>query len=146
MSTANQAKGPVTVSTTADLHAAGKAGHTFEEITIATPDTEPVRKEAHAAGLAEGRAAGAAEATTVERARIAAIQAIAQPGFEKEIAAAIESGATADATAGTILRATKDKGITLGAIVADASVVQRSAEPTKAASGWDKAVAKMARK
>jgi ClpP class serine protease len=139
------AKGPITVATTAELHAAGKAGHRIEEITVASADLEPIRKEAHDKGFVDGKAAGATEGTAAERARILSIQSIAQPGFDKEIAAAIESGATADETAVSILRATKAKGVTLAAIAADGSQVVPHAgaqRQTQGQSTWGKAVGK----
>ena len=58
-----------------------------------------------------------------ERTRIAAINKLAQPGFESHIKAAIESGASPGDTALAIMTAAADRGITIGAIHKDSPPV-----------------------
>lgn len=146
------AKGPVTVSSTAELQAALQAGHKADEITIAAVDKAAIRAE----GMKEGEAKAAADvevktkaaaeaATKAERDRIIGIQAVAMPGFEKETTEAIASGVSVADASVAMLRAVKDRGITLGAIRSDSTLTTRAnpGEPT-AAAGWDKAAKKAA--
>lgn len=64
------------------------------------------------------------DAVQAERTRIAAIQAFAEPGFEKLVADAITSGATVEATALSILKAQKDRGVSVAAMRQDGQAVQ----------------------
>lgn len=117
-------KGPISVSTTAELQAALVAGHTPEEITLQTVDTEAIKAAARTSALAEAESKHKSEletatktaredAAAAERKRIVALQAIAVAGFETQISAAIESGATAEVTAIEIAKLQKDRGTTL---------------------------------
>lgn len=124
------AKGPITVSNTTELRAALAAGHSDEEITVRTLDEAAIRAEGHAAGVAEEVTRGQAlvakakdEATLAERTRIVGLNSIAVKGFEKEVQAAVESGATIEATAVDIAKASKARGTTMAANIADASEV-----------------------
>lgn len=122
MSTATKtkaaAKGPITVSNTAELHAAIAAGHTTEEISIESAvNVEEIRTEAHAAGVAEATAANEqaiiaarAEAVTTERARVTGLQGIAVKGFEDVVTKAMASGTTVEATAVAITQAQRSRG------------------------------------
>lgn len=121
----DMARGPITIKNTAELRAALTSGHTGEEITVAEVDTKKIEADARAAGVTEGRAAAEAEtsaavekarteasadAVKAERARIAGINAIVLPGFEKEAQAAIENGKTPEAFALEQSAAQRDRG------------------------------------
>jgi len=100
------------VKTTAELHAAIEAGADPKTITIAaaeTIDTDAIR------------AAATATAVASERARYDGITALAAPGFDAEIKAALASGATVEATALTLYTAAKDRGINLAGIESDST-------------------------
>lgn len=101
-----------TVRTTAELHAAIAAGTDPQTLQIAA--VEPVDVEAI-------RAEAGAAAAKAERERIQGIHALAAKGFEKEVAAAIESGSSVEATALTLFKAAQDRGISLAGIKADAT-------------------------
>jgi len=116
--TMSNTNGRVTVSTTEDLRNALAAGNTADNIDIASGDAAIAA--ARSEGEAAGRAAATADAVTAERARIVGIQAIARPGFEQETNAAIESGASAEAFAMTLLKAASDRGVTLESVRRDA--------------------------
>lgn len=123
-----QAKGPITVATTAELQAALAAGHTAEEITIKATDVEALKtaakSEGEAAALAkikDAEAAASEGAVKAERERIAGLHAIAIAGFETEIAEAIKTGASVGDTAIKISTAAKDRGVTLGKLQAEGS-------------------------
>jgi hypothetical protein len=62
-------------------------------------------------------------AVQAERDRIVALLAMQQPGFEREIADAIKTGASVSDTAVRILAIQADRGITLRAIAADSKGV-----------------------
>lgn len=114
-----------TVKTTAELHAAIEAGTDPKTITIAaaeTIDTDAIRAEA------------AAAATTNERSRIAAIQGLAVKGFETEVQAAIDSGASVEAAGMSLFKAAQDRGVTLESIKRDAKKV----DPASASAGKGK--------
>lgn len=103
-----------TVTTTAELQAALAAGTDPQTIQIAAEsvDVEAIK----AAAATEASAA----AVTGERERIKGINALATAGFEAEIAAAIDSGASVEATALTLFKAAQERGITVQAIRQDA--------------------------
>ncbi len=65
---------------------------------------------------------------------------MASKGFETEIAAAIESGTTVEATALQLFKAAQDRGISLNAIKADATGASTSTPAGDAAQGERKAV------
>ncbi|KAB7767617.1 S49 family peptidase [Xanthomonas maliensis] len=119
--------GQVTVSTTADLRNALAAGYTAEQLTIAGNET--VIAAARAEGEAAGRAAATDAAVTAERGRIAGIQALARAGFDAELQAAVDSGATPEAFALTLLQAAQERGITLDAVRRDAPPAAAHARP-----------------
>lgn len=110
--------GQVTVSTNEDLRQALAAGHTADQITFAS--NEAAIAEARAAGVQEGTATATASAATAERERITAIQGMAAEGFDAELKAAIETGQSPEAFAMVLIKAAKDRGITLTAIRKDA--------------------------
>lgn len=112
-------KGPVTVSTTAELQNAVKAGHTIDEISVAEPDLAAVR--------AEGAAA--------ERERIQSVESQAIPGHEKLIAALKFDGKTTGPEAAVqVLQAERaQRGKQVSAMVEDAGQVSVPAAAAPAA-------------
>lgn len=143
--------GPVTVSNTTALRAALDAGHTPEEITVLEVDIEKIKTEAVAAAQADWQAkqTAAIEAATkearevavkAERDRIVGLQAISMKGFEKEVAAAIESGATVEATAVQITKLARERGVTVDSLKAGAPAAVRhggaAPETTAEGSKW----------
>lgn len=119
------AKGPITVETTQQLHAALAAGHTAEEITIKAVDIAAIQTEAVAAFqkgdvFAKAITDAKAEATTAERTRVAALQDISIKGFEKELTAAIKDGSTAEALAVAQSKAVRERGTSVSTQAADA--------------------------
>jgi len=97
------AKGPVTVSNTAELRTAIVAGYTADEIVMPTAEDSSAaiaaaRAEGHAEGLAEGtnkgRAEGRIEGANAERQRIKDVEAAVLPGHEPLIAALKFDGKT----------------------------------------------------
>lgn len=113
------------VSTTAELQAAIAAGGDLSVIEISAPekvDVDAIRKES------------AEAATASEKTRIAGIQALAQPGFEAEVAAAIDGGLTVEAAGLSLFKAAQDRGVTLGSIQRDSKKV----DPASASAGKGK--------
>ncbi|UTD54930.1 S49 family peptidase [Halomonas sp. MS1] len=95
-----------TVKTTAELQAAIEAGTDPKTIQIAEPeavDTDKIR----------------AEAAEAERARCKGIMGLASAGFEKEVATAIDEGASVEATGLALFKAAQDRGINLQTLQAD---------------------------
>lgn len=145
------AKGPVAVASTAELIAALTAGHKPEEITFKHADLEAARAEGHAKGKAEGLAeldTKVKAAIDGERARIGAIQNVAPAGFEKEVAAAISDGSTAEAFSAKVLATMKERGTSVAAQAADATRAAHAPTPGATAakaegSKWGKAVSKL---
>ena len=125
MSTGN--KGQVTVSTTEDLRNALAAGHTADQISIASSDAAIA--QARREGEDSGREASTDEAVKAERTRIADLQALSRPGFDAELKAAIEGGDSAEKFALTLVRTAADRGITLEAMRKDASKPAAHAKP-----------------
>lgn len=111
------------VKNTAELQAALAAGTTAENIEIA--QAAPAKLEDF--DLTEVKN----QARTEERERIAAITALAQPGFEAEIQAAIADGSTAEASALAILTASKERGISLTSIKNDATQASTTSPTTE---------------
>lgn len=147
-------RGPITVTTTDQLHAALAAGHAPEEITITSVDVAAIKAEGHAAGVAEQTlkmdaavAKATADATAAERARVSGLQAISMKGFEKEIGVAIDNGATVEATAVAIAKLARERGTTVAAIAGDAPGAVRHSEGGAGAGadakGWGKITAKV---
>jgi len=102
---------------------------------------------AHAAAVTSAEAdksAAVENAATAERKRVADLLALSQPGAEAAIDAAIKSGATAAETAIAILAAMKDKGVSVGALRADATSTTHASSGATGRTGgaWDKAVAR----
>ncbi len=126
----NTTKGQVTVSTTEDLRAALAAGYAGDQISIATPNASAEAiATARAAGVEEGRKAAADDVVKAERTRIAEIQALARPGFDAELKAAIDGGDSPEKFAHSLLKAANDRGITLDAIRKDAPAAALHAKP-----------------
>ncbi|TKD46083.1 S49 family peptidase [Azotobacter chroococcum] len=69
-----------------------------------------------------------------ERERITGIHALAAAGFDEEIAAAIDSGASVEATALTLFKAAQDRGISIAAIKRDATAAAPATPPTAGAA------------
>lgn len=128
-----------TVKTTAELRAAIEAGAdplTIEIAAAAPVDTDALKAEAAAAAVA------------AERERIKGITALAATGFEAEINAAIETGASIEATALSLLKAAQDRGITVAAIKHDAPAAAAPATPPastqpNATSLWERTMKKI---
>ncbi|XKE45745.1 S49 family peptidase [Halomonas organivorans] len=98
------------VKTTAELQAAIEAGTDPKTLQIAEPqatDTDKLKREA------------AEAATNAERERCKGILDLASPGFEQEVAAAIDEGASVEATGLRLFKAAQDRGISLDDIAAD---------------------------
>jgi ClpP class serine protease len=153
---AGAAKGPITVSTTAELADAVAKGHTVEEISIKSVDVEAIKTEAHAAGLEAGKAElaaattkAASDATAAERKRVMGLQGIAMKGFEPEIQKAIESGATVEATAVEVTKIARTRGTNLASQRNDApDAVNHGGADAAAGSkkSWDKVKGRMNKK
>lgn len=108
------------VSTTAELRTALAAGTDPQSIEIAQaaqPDVESIKAEARQEG------------STAERERITGIQALAQPGFEAEVKAAIDDGLSVEASGLKLFQAAKDRGITLAGIKQDATKASAATPP-----------------
>lgn len=123
MSGRTAAKGAILVATTDALRAALAAGHTGEEITLDLPDVAGAVKAATDKAAAEFKvqadkdiADARADGVKTERARILGIQNIAVKGFEAEVSAAIESGASVEATAVKITSAIRERGVSVQGI------------------------------
>jgi ClpP class serine protease len=107
-----------TVTTTAELRAAITAGTDPNTIEIAA-----------GANLDEIRTEARAEGAKTERERLKGINALASKGFEKEIEAAIDSGATVEATALQLFKAAGERGITLAGIKLDSTGATTTTPP-----------------
>ena len=114
-------KQKVKVTSTEDLRQALAAGHEASQIVFDnTAAVAAAREEGEAAGKASVNAESIRdEATTDERERISAIQALASPGFDAELKAAIDGGHTPEKFAMALLVAAKDRGVTIEAIQKD---------------------------
>jgi capsid assembly protease len=128
----------VKVSNTDDLRLALAAGYEASQIEITHPSNESVIAKARAEGVAEGQKAAAETAITSERKRIADIQSMGRPGFDAELKAAIDSGASPEAFAMSMLKAAQDRGITLEAIRKDAPPAAPHAKPGDTQGGGKK--------
>lgn len=151
-------KGPITVKSTDELRAALEAGHTVDEVSLATVDVAALTAAANKAGrdeaakeLAETHKTATAEAVkaavATERTRISGLQAIAVKGFENEIQAAVESGASVEATAIEISKLARTRGVTVAALAGDAPGAVKhggkgSGAPSASDSPWSKITAK----
>lgn len=108
------------VKTTAELHAAIEAGTDPKTIQVAAAepvDTDKLKAEASEA------------AAKAERERCQGIHALAAPGFEKEIAKAIEDGSSVEATGLALFKAAQDRGITLAGLQADSTSAPPATPP-----------------
>lgn len=115
-----------TVKTTAELQAAIEAGTDPKTIQIAaaeTVDTDKIR----------------AEASDAERARCKGIMDLASPGFEKEVATAIDEGASVEATGLALFKASQDRGISLQSMRADGQGAPASTPPKDDAEATERA-------
>lgn len=111
-----------TVKTTAELQAAIEAGTDPKTIQIAaaeTVDTDKLR----------------AEAAEAERQRCIGIQALAMPGFEKEVAAALANGDSVEATGLALFKAASDRGISLKGIQGDSTEASKTTPPKDGEAG-----------
>lgn len=141
----------IKVATTAALLAAVQAGHKVEQIEIdASAEIAAAVEKAKTEALAAANTKAAADieaAVKAERTRIVDIQSIAAPGFEKEVGDAIASGASAADTSFAIMKAAKDRGVTLTAIAKDSpNPAARAPAQKEATAGWEKAATKLANK
>lgn len=129
----NTQQGQVTVSTTDDLRKALAAGHTADQIQIASADATAIAA-ARAEGESTGRAAATEDAVKAERKRIGEVHALARKGFDAELKAAIDNGDSAEKFALALMTAARDRGITLEAIEKDAPAAASHAKPGDDAS------------
>ena len=105
-----------TVKTTAELQAAIEAGTDPKTIQIAAADTVDVEKVR-------------ADATEAERKRCMGIQALAMPGFEKEVAAALVNGDSVEATGLSLFKAAQDRGVSLAGMQGDSTQAPPATPP-----------------
>ena len=133
----------VTVSTTEDLRQALAAGHTADQITIASSDD--AIKAAREEGEQAGRKATHDDAIKAERKRVLDIQALVKDGFQTEAQAAIEAGDSPEAFALAMVKAANDRGITLDAIRKDApkAAPKGNTNASDQKASWDSVVAKL---
>ncbi|MDC3734780.1 S49 family peptidase [Pseudomonas syringae pv. syringae] len=120
-----------TVYSTAQLREALAAGTDPNTIEIA---------QASQSELETARTQASTQAVTAERERIKGINGLASKGFEAEITAAIDSGASVEATALQLFKAAQDRGISLSAIKADSTRASTSTPSDGNAQGERKAV------
>ena len=109
---------PTIVKTTAELRAAIEAGTDPLTIEVCGPDT---------AAIEAAQATAVATAVADERVRHAGVTALAAPGFEAEIKAALDNGSTVEATALTLYKAAQDRGISLTSIKNDSTAAAAAA-------------------
>lgn len=127
------------VRNTAELRQALAAGLAHDQIEVCNAEAIAA---ARAEGVIEGKAAAPAkpdqpsaealraEGAKTERTRIAGLREIARAGFEAEHTAAIEAGDSPAQFALTMMKAAKDRGITLDAIAKDSPPAAPHAKPT----------------
>jgi signal peptide peptidase SppA len=111
-------KSTVTVSNTDDLRLALEAGYTADQIEIEQPapvSTAVVSIDA----TAEQIAAAKAEATTAERSRLTALMGMQEEGFEAELQQAVADGTQPGDFALAMLRAQRDRGVSMRGIRSD---------------------------
>lgn len=128
-----------TVKTTAELQAAIEAGTDPKTIQIAEPqavDTDKLKAEASEA------------ATEAERQRCLGIQALAAPGFEEEVAAALSNGDSVEATGLSLFKAAQDRGVSLVGMQQDSTQAPPATPPkdSKEANEEQQAVSAISRR
>jgi signal peptide peptidase SppA len=135
----------VIAATTAALVTALAAGNKPEDISF-EDNSESIRTQERAAGKTQLDAA-----VVAERTRVLSIQALGQEGFEDVVTAQINSGASEAEASLAIMKAVKDRGVTLGALRKEGQAVTHAppakvteGEKEKAKAGWDKAATKVA--
>ena len=118
--------------------------NTMTEPTGGDPKAVTYTQEQVDAAIATAKAS----AITGEAKRRDAIHALAQPGFEAELKAALDGGQSPEAFAMAVMLASKDRGITLGGMRNDAPPpAPHASAPTnpqaaKPGSAWEATVAK----
>lgn len=124
-----------TVKTTAELQAAIEAGTDPKTIQIAA--TESIDKEKLRT-----------EAAEAERQRCIGIQALAMPGFEKEVAAALTNGDSVEATGLALFKAAQDRGVSLAGMQGDSTQAPPATPPktSKEANEEQQAVSAISRR
>lgn len=136
MSNENQ----VVVSTTEQLRQAIAAGYKLQQIFVSQSDKQAIaaaREEGVREGLSRAAAAGAEQLgedakrwiAKQERDRISAIREVAQPGFDKLVARAIDESMSPERFALEMMREQNDRGVTLHAIRRDAPPPAPRANP-----------------
>lgn len=115
----------ITVKTTAELQAAIEAGTDPKTIQVA----EPVSASVESFDTDKLKAEASEAATAAERDRCKGINALASPGFEKEIATAIDSGASVEAAGYQLFKAAQDRGISLSDIKRDSTQASTQKPP-----------------
>jgi hypothetical protein len=99
------------------------------DAALATKEQETQSRISAAVKLATENASTTAQ--LAERNRISAINKLSQPGFEAQVKAAIESGASPGDTALAIMTEASSRGITIGAIHKDSPPVIAGQAPQK---------------
>lgn len=110
-------KSTVTVSNTDDLRLALEAGYTADQIEIEQPAAASTVEQIDA--TAEQIAAAKAEATAAERSRLTALLGMQEEGFEAELQQAVADGTQPGDFALAMLKAQKDRGVSMRGIRAD---------------------------
>jgi signal peptide peptidase SppA len=110
-------KSTVTVSNTADLRLALEAGYTADQIEIEQPAAASTVERIDA--TAEQISAAKAEATTAERSRLTALLGMQEEGFEAELQQAVADGTQPGDFALAMLRAQRDRGVSMRGIRSD---------------------------
>lgn len=111
------------------------------EVAALVEEKIAAAKSTASQGDAEAVAGAVAEALTAERARVAAIVALQVPGAEEVCAKAIADGTTAEQVAVAIVRAQRDRGVTLQGMRADATQVAQAGAPGAAqVANWGDSV------
>jgi ClpP class serine protease len=114
-----------TVKTTAELQAAIEAGTDPTTIQIAAADTRDKDKLGTELDKDKLRTEGAES----ERQRCIGIQALAVPGFEKEVAAALANGDSVEATGLALFKAAQDRGVSLAGMQSDSTQAPHGVPP-----------------
>lgn len=110
-------KSTVTVSNTDDLQLALEAGCTADQIEIAAPTAAPTVETIDAS--AEQIATAQAAAVAAERSRVTALMSMQEEGFEAEFQQAVAEGALPGEFAVAMLKAQRDRGVTMRGIRSD---------------------------
>lgn len=115
ISSMDKTSAAVKVSNTEDLRFALKAGHTADNIEIEHPAAAAHTVDASAEQIAAAKAAAIAS----ERSRVSALLAMREEGFEAEFQQAVSEGAQPGDFAMAMIKAQKDRGVSMRGIRSD---------------------------